>query len=71
MVINWPNQVWCADITDIPVQRGFLYLVAIMDWASCHVLTWRLSNTIDAGFSTEALNEAYSNYGKPKIFNTD
>ena len=69
--INRPNQVWCADITYIPVQRGFLYLVAIMDWATRHVLAWRLSNTIDASFCVEALNEALSKYGKPEIFNTD
>jgi putative transposase len=69
--INQPNQVWCADITYIPVQRGFLYLVAIMDWASRHVLAWRLSNTMDASFCIEALNEALSNYPKPEIFNTD
>ena len=71
MVINRPNQVWCADITYIPVQRGFLYLVAIMDWASRHVLAWRLSNTMDARFCVEALNEALSKYPKPEIFNTD
>ncbi len=71
MVIDRPNHVWCADITYIPVQCGFLYLVAIMDWATRHVLAWRLSNTMDAGFCTEALNEALSKYGKPEIFNTD
>ena len=71
MVINRANQVWCADITYIPVQRGFLYLVAIMDWATRHVLAWRLSNTMDAGFCVEALNEALERYGKPEIFNTD
>ncbi len=71
VAINRPNQVWCADITYIPVQRGFLYLVAIMDWATRHVLAWRLSNTMDAGFCVEALNEALSRYGKPEIFNTD
>ena len=71
MVINRPNQLWCADITYIPVQRGFLYLVAIMDWATRHVLAWRLSNTMDAGFCVEALNEALDRYGKPEIFNTD
>jgi len=69
--INRPNQVWCADITYIPVQRGFLYLVAIMDWATRHVLAWRLSNTMDASFCIEALREALSKYGKPDIFNTD
>jgi len=71
LVINRPNQVWCADITYIPVQRGFLYLVAIMDWATRHVLAWRLSNTMDASFCVEALNEALSKYGNPEIFNTD
>ena len=69
--ITRPNQVWCADITYIPVQRGFLYLVAIMDWATRHVLAWWLSNTMDAGFCVEALNEALSRYGTPEIFNTD
>ena len=69
--ITRSNHVWCADITYIPVQRGFLYLDAIMDWASRHVLAWRLSNTMDAGFCVEALNATLSKYGKPKIFNTD
>ncbi len=71
LAIDRPNQVWCADITYIPVQRGFLYLVAIMDWATRHVLAWRLSNTMDAGFCVEALNEALARYGRPEIFNTD
>ncbi len=71
MVIDRPNRVWCADITYIPVQRGFLYLVAVMDWATRHVLAWRLSNTIDARFCVEALTEALARYGKPGIFNTD
>jgi len=71
MAITRANQVWCADITYIPVQRGFLYLVAIMDWATRHVLAWRLSNTMDAGFCVEALNEALARYGKPEIFNSD
>ena len=71
MVIDRPNQVWCADITYIPVQRGFLYLVAIMDWATRRVLSWRLSNTMDAGFCVEALNEALGRYGRPEVFNTD
>jgi putative transposase len=69
--ISRPNQVWCADITYIPVQRGFLYLVAIMDWATRHVLAWRLSNTMDVRFCVEALNEALARNGKPEIFNTD
>ena len=71
LAIDRPNQVWCADITYIPVQRGFLYLVAVMDWATRHVLAWRLSNTIDARFCVEALNEALVRYGTPEIFNTD
>ena len=71
MAIDQPNQVWCADITYIPVQRGFLYLVAIMDWATRHVLSWRLSNTMDAGFCAEALGDALARYGQPEIFNTD
>lgn len=71
LAIERPDQVWCADITYIPVQRGFLYLVAIMDWATRHVLSWRLSNTLDAGFCIEALKEAMARYGKPEIFNTD
>ena len=71
MVIETPNRVWCADITYIPVQRGFLYLVAIMDWATRHVLAWRLSNTMDASFCVEALEEALNRYGSPDIFNTD
>ncbi len=71
MKIDRSNQVWCADITYIPVQRGFLYLAAIMDWATRHVLAWRLSNTMDAGFCVEALAEALARHGKPEIFNTD
>ena len=71
MAIERPNQVWCADITYIPVRRGFLYLVAIMDWATRHVLAWRLSNTMDASFCVEALAEALGRYGRPEIFNTD
>ena len=66
-----PDHVWCADITYIPVRRGFLYLVAIMDWATRHVLAWRLSNTMDARFCIEALRDAMAKYGKPAIFNTD
>ena len=71
MAIERPNQVWCADITYIPVRCGFLYLVAIMDWATRHVLAWRLSNTMDASFCVEALAEALGRYGRPEIFNTD
>ncbi len=69
--ISRPNQVWCADITYIPMRRGFLYLVAIMDWASRKVLSWRLSNTMDTDFCVAALEDALANYGRPDIFNTD
>ena len=71
VAVDRSDHVWCADITYIPVRRGFLYLVAIMDWATRHVLAWRLSNTMDARFCIEALNEALAEYGKPEIFNTD
>ena len=71
LTVDRADQVWCADITYIPVRRGFLYLIAIMDWATRHVLAWRLSNTMDAGFCVEALHEAMARYGKPEIFNTD
>ncbi len=70
MEITRPNQVWAADITYIPMARGFLYLVAIIDWYSRYVLSWRLSNTMDAGFCAEALEEALRK-GRPDIFNTD
>ena len=69
--IDQPNQVWAADITYIPMRRGFLYLVAIIDWATRRVLSWRLSNTLTAGFCVEALGEALAQFGKPAIFNTD
>jgi putative transposase len=65
------NQVWAADICYLPMARGFCYLVAVMDWASRRVLAWRLSNTLNPSFCTEALEEALSNYGVPEIFNTD
>jgi len=65
------NQVWCADVTYIPMAKGFLYLVVIMDWVSRAVLAWRLSNTLGAEFCVEALEEALSQYGRPEIFNTD
>jgi len=70
MKITRPNQVWAADITYIPMARGFLYLVAIIDWYSRYVLSWRLSNTLDAEFCVEALQEALRK-GRPDIFNTD
>jgi putative transposase len=71
MAITRPNQVWCADVTYLPMRRGFLYLVAIMDWATRKVLAWRISNTMDAGFCVEALQDAMARHGKPQIFNTD
>jgi putative transposase len=71
LAIAEPNHVWAADITYIPMARGFLYLVAIIDWVSRAVLAWRLSNTIDSRFCVEALEEVLDRYGRPKIFNTD
>jgi putative transposase len=71
LAIVLPNQVWRSDITYIPMRRGFLYLVAIMDWHSRRVLSWRLSNTMDVTFSMEALQEALARHGRPGIFNTD
>ena len=70
MEITRPNQVWAADITYIPMAKGFLYLVAIMDWYTRYVLAWRLSNTLDADFCVDVLEEALSK-GKPEVFNTD
>jgi len=69
--INRPNQVWAADITYIPMSRGFMYLVAVMDWHSRKILSWRVSNTLESEFCIEALEEALLRYGKPEIFNTD
>ena len=69
--VNRPNQVWASDITYIPMARGFLFLVAIMDWYSRCVLSWRLSNTLDSSFCLEALEEAIKTHGAPEIFNTD
>jgi len=71
VVVERPNQVWAADITYIPIGRGFLYLVAIIDWASRAVLSWRLSNTMDVSFCVSALEEGLARFGKPEIFNTD
>ncbi len=71
MKIDRPNQVWCSDITYIPVKNGCLYLVAIMDWATRKVLSWRLSNTLHADFCVEALDEAIAKFGAPEIMNTD
>ena len=69
--INRPNQVYCADITYIRMARGHVYLVAVMDWYSRKVLSWRLSNTMDSDFCVDALEEALDRYGAPEIFNTD
>ena len=71
LTVERPNHVWCADITYIPMRRGFLYLVAIMDWATRKVLAWRLSNTMDVGFCVMALEEALARFGSPEIFNTN
>lgn len=71
LVIDRPNQVWATDITYIPMQKGFLYLVAILDWATRRVLAWRLSNTLTADFCVAALQEGIAKYGPPEIFNTD
>lgn len=71
LVIDRPNQVWAADITYIPMARGFVYLFAVMDWYSRKVLAWRISNTLSADFCVEAVQEAIDLYGKPQMFNTD
>lgn len=71
VAIRASNQVWCTDITYIPMERGFLYLVAVMDWYSRKVLSWRLSNTLEVDFCVEAVQEAMARYGIPEIFNTD
>jgi putative transposase len=71
LTITEPNHVWASDITYIPMATGFLYLVAVIDWASRAVLSWRLSNTLDNRFCIEALEEALARHGQPRIFNTD
>jgi putative transposase len=71
MDIAIPNKVWAADITYVPMRRGFMYLVAVMDWHSRKVLSWRVSNTLESDFCVSALEEAIDKYGKPEIFNTD
>ncbi len=71
LVISRVNQVWATDITYIPMKSGFVYLVAIMDWYSRRVLSWRLSNTLDTSFCVDALEEAFERFGQPEIFNTD
>ena len=70
-VVDHPNQVWTTDITYIPMNRGFMYLVTVMDWYSRKILSWRVSNTLDTEFCVEALCEALSRFGMPEIFNTD
>ncbi len=71
LAVTRPNQVWATDITYIPMARGFVYLAAIVDWFSRRVLAWRLSNTMDASFCIEALEEAMEKHGRPEIFNSD
>ena len=71
LTVSRINQEWAADITYIPMARGFVYLVAVIDWYSRRVLAWRLSNTLETTFCVEAVNEAVARYGRPEIFNTD
>jgi len=71
LTIDRPNQVWATDITYIPMRRGFVYLVAVMDWATRRVLSWRVSNTLTTDFCLDAVREAIARYGCPEIFNTD
>ena len=71
LTIDRPNQVWATDITYIPMERGYMYLVAIMDWHSRKILSWQISNTLESAFCIQALQEALSRYGRPEIFNTD
>jgi putative transposase len=71
LIIDRPNQVWCADITYVPMAKGFMYLIAVMDWFSRRVLAWRVSITLEADFCVEALREAMHRHGQPEIFNTD
>ena len=70
LVINQPNQVWATDITYIPMRKGFMYLVAVMDWFSRYVLSWELSNSLETRFCIQALEEAFK-VGEPGIFNSD
>jgi len=71
LTIDRPNQVWASDITYLPMARGFLYLVAVMDWYSRKVLAWQVSNTLDDAFCVDALQRAIARYGRPEILNTD
>jgi len=70
-VIERPNEVWAMDITYIPMSRGFVYLAAVLDWATRRVLVWRVSISMNTDFCIEAVEEALAKYGKPEIFNTD
>ena len=71
LLVTRPNQVWSTDITTIRLPRGFVYLVAVIDWYSRRVLSWRLSNTMDNGFCVDCLEQALQSHGTPEIFNTD
>ena len=71
VAVTRPNQVWSTDITYVRLARGFVYLVAVIDWYSRKVLSWRLSNTLDSGFCVDCLEQALQTYGSPEIFNTD
>ena len=71
LVVDRPNQVWATDITYVPIQGGFIYLCAVIDWYSRAVLAWELSNTLDASFCVRAVQRALADYGTPEIFNTD
>jgi putative transposase len=71
LTINRPNQVWASDISYIPMARGFVYLTAVMDWFTRRILAWRLSNTMEASFCIDAVEEALAKHGCPQIFNTD
>jgi putative transposase len=71
VAVTGANQVWSTDISYIPMKRGFVYLIAVIDWFSRRVLSWKLSITMDVSFCLEALDEALKKYGKPEIFNTD
>jgi putative transposase len=71
LIIDRPNQVWCADITYFPMAKGFVYLVSVMDWFGRRVLAWRVSITLETEFCLEALREAMDRHGQPEIFNTD
>ena len=71
VIIDTPNKVWATDITYIKLEKGFVYLAAVIDWNSKKILSWKLSNTMDVKLTTDVLNEALSLYPKPEIFNTD